>query len=396
LYLRKDRIMRSYFLRASAWVAIFCAVCSLSCRSKEPSESDANKPGPNTVKIDTKTVTPDINAVEPKTATVRPADNVLVTVNGVDITEADLEILIKPHLDRLAKQPANRPPAIIEQYKKMVRQQALPLMIKIRLLEEKAKQANITVTDEDVTNELTKTASLQKPPVTLEELKKKIEASGYNFEQWKDQMRTLLTHQKLITLEYPDKVKVTEEDTKAYYEQTKSRWPEQTRASHILIKPDLSDPNSDPNEANALAKAKAEDLLKQIKEGADFAELAKAHSACPSGPGGGDLNFFPRTGKGSMVAEFSDAAFALEVGGISDVVKTTHGYHIIKVTDRREGLSFEQVKDSLMNELVQRRLYELGTEYFEKVKGEAKIVYPPGKEPKPAAPPVLPGGTPVR
>ena len=395
MYLRKDRIMRSYFLRASAWAAIFCAVCSLSCRSKEPSESDANKPGPGPIKLEGETVRPDVNTiiVEP---TAKTPGAVLVTVNGIDITEEHVDELLKPRLERLAKQAANLPPAFLEQRMKILKEQALQEMIKTRLLDEKAKQANITVTDEDVTNELMKTASFQKPPLTLEELKKKMETYGYNFEQWKSQVRTALSRHKLITLEYPDKVKVTEEDTKAYYEQTKSRWPEQTRASHILIKPDLSDPNSDPNEANALAKAKAEDLLKQIKEGADFAELAKAHLACPSGPGGGDLNFFPRTGKDSMVTEFSDAAFALEVGGISDVVKTTHGYHIIKVTDRKEGLPFEQVKDGLMNELVQRRLFELGTEYFEKLKGEAKIVYPPGKEPKPAAPPVLPGGTPVR
>jgi len=389
--------MSTYYLRALTWLALLCAVCSLtSCKPKKTTTPDVKKPGPAPVKVEPDTVKPDVNTVAPAPVTAKSGSDVLITVNGVDITQKQLDDLLKPHLDRLVKQAASLPPAFLEQQMKLLKDQALQEMIRMQLLDEQVKKANIVITDQEVTGEITRMAALQKPPATLEEFKAKMEAYGYNYEQLKNQMQAMLGQQKLVAQKYPDEVKVTEEDAKTFYEQNKARYdvPEQVRASHILIKPDLSDPNSDPNQAKAAAKAKAEELLKKVKEGGDFAALAKEHSACPSAAQGGDLNFFPRTGRGSMVTEFSNAAFALEVGKISDVVETQYGFHIIKVTDRKEAsvTSFDQVKQSLMNEVAQRKLQELAMKYVEQLKLEAKIVYPPGKEPKPAAPPVVPGG----
>lgn len=90
----------------------------------------------------------------------------------------------------------------------------------------------------------------------------------------------------------------------------------QVRASHILVK----------------TEKEANDLLSQIRSGADFGQLAKAHSQCPSGKNGGDLGFF---GKGQMVKEFENTAFSLESGQVSSPVKTQFGYHLIKVTDKK-------------------------------------------------------------
>ena len=101
--------------------------------------------------------------------------------------------------------------------------------------------------------------------------------------------------------------------------------PEQVRASHILLKTDGKD--------DAAVKTKAEELLKQVKAGKDFADLAKKNSEDEaSAKNGGDLDYF---GRGRMVAEFDTAAFAMQPGQISDLVKTQYGYHIIKVTDRK-------------------------------------------------------------
>jgi len=87
------------------------------------------------------------------------------------------------------------------------------------------------------------------------------------------------------------------------------------RASHILVK----------------TEEEANELYNEIKNGKDFAGIAQEKSLCPSGQNGGDLGFF---GKGMMVKPFEDAAFALEVGEISQPVQTQFGWHLIKLTDK--------------------------------------------------------------
>ena len=117
--------------------------------------------------------------------------------------------------------------------------------------------------------------------------------------------------------------------------------PEQVQARHILIKSDTPE-----------ARAQAEKLLADLKGGADFAQLAKEHSADKSNAlKGGDLGFF---GKGRMVPEFEEAAFALQKkGDLSEVVQTQFGYHLIQLEDRRpESIRpFEEVRDALLAEV---------------------------------------------
>ena len=92
--------------------------------------------------------------------------------------------------------------------------------------------------------------------------------------------------------------------------------PKEVRASHILVK----------------TEAEARKLISDIKSGAKFEDLAKKHSTCPSGKEGGDLGFF---GKNMMVKQFEDAAFKMEIGQLSEPIKTQFGYHVIKVTGKR-------------------------------------------------------------
>jgi peptidyl-prolyl cis-trans isomerase C len=180
-----------------------------------------------------------------------------------------------------------------------------------------------------------------------------------------------------MELQWAGKISVTEEDAKKYYDENAKRFetPEQIRASHILIGLPPTDPNADPNQAKAQARAKAEDLLKQIKNGADLAELAKAHSTCPSAPNGGDLGFFPR---GKTTPPFEKVAFELQVGQVSDVVETEYGFHIIKVTDHKDAgvIAFEQAKNDIIRQLTAKKQSEFAEEYINSLKAEANIVFP--------------------
>jgi peptidyl-prolyl cis-trans isomerase D len=119
--------------------------------------------------------------------------------------------------------------------------------------------------------------------------------------------------------------------------------PEQVRASHILFKAD--------GKNDVEVKAKAEKVLKEVKAGGDFAALAKKYSEDEaSAKQGGDLDFFP---KGKMMPEFDEAAFKLQPGEVSDLVKTQYGYHIIKVTDKKPAStrSLDEVRPQIVDQL---------------------------------------------
>jgi peptidyl-prolyl cis-trans isomerase D len=123
--------------------------------------------------------------------------------------------------------------------------------------------------------------------------------------------------------------------------------PEQVRASHILLKTEGKD--------DAAVKAKAEELLKQARGGADFAELAKKNSEDDaSAKNGGDLDYF---GRGRMVPEFDQAVFAMQPGTISDLVKTQYGYHIIKLVDKKNATTrpLTEVRQQLTDQLAYQR-----------------------------------------
>lgn len=96
----------------------------------------------------------------------------------------------------------------------------------------------------------------------------------------------------------------------------------------------LQDAITNDKNLDAQVKAKAEDILAKVKAGGNFADLAKQYSQDSSAANGGDLGFF---GKGQMVTEFENAAFALQVGQVSDLVKSKYGYHIIKVIEKKDN-----------------------------------------------------------
>jgi peptidyl-prolyl cis-trans isomerase C len=147
---------------------------------------------------------------------------------------------------------------------------------------------------------------------------------------------------------------VTEAQARAAYdEQIAKLTPEpEVRARHILVK----------------TEEEAKDIVKQLKAGADFNELAKKSSDGPSAQTGGDLGYFSR---GQMVKPFEDVAFSLQKGQISDPVQTEFGWHVIKVEDKRTRPlpSFDEVKDQLMASLVQTKLKAT----VQELRGSAKV-----------------------
>jgi peptidyl-prolyl cis-trans isomerase D len=133
-------------------------------------------------------------------------------------------------------------------------------------------------------------------------------------------------------------VQVTPEDLRTYYDQHREQYrvPEQVKVSHILIKTPLPGPDGKVDEKGvAEAQHRAEDLLKQLKNGAKLEDLAQKYSEDPgSAKQGGSLGWI---GRGQTVPEFEKVAFSLPKGQISDLVKSSYGFHIIRVDDKQEA-----------------------------------------------------------
>jgi peptidyl-prolyl cis-trans isomerase D len=156
------------------------------------------------------------------------------------------------------------------------------------------------------------------------------------------------------------KVSVSNTDIKKYYEENTLIFevPKELRASHILIKPSILVEES--AQARDDAKKKAEEVLSKLKEGEDFASLAKKYSQDPgSAVKGGDLGYFK---KGDMVGPFEEAAYSLKKGEISDIVETDFGYHLIKVTDIRGGgtLPLKEAKGDIEDVLMMEAAKKMG------------------------------------
>ena len=340
-------------LRMLACAAMFLAILSPGCRSEKPEESEADKSEPNAI-----------------AASV--TDSMAVTVNGVEITRSKVEQLIKPQLDSLAGKTRQLPAHVIEQYTEQFRQQALERLIREELLDARIRQANITITDAEVMSQMEEIASVQ--GVSLEDFIKTMAQHDHSLEQIREDLRERLARNQFMETQWAGKINVTEDDARKYHDEKPEQFkiPEQVRVSHILIG---LEQGVDPNEARARARTRIEGLLKQIKDGADFAELAKANSDCPSAPKGGDLDFFPR---GKTTPAFEKVAFELQVGQISDVLETEYGFHIIKATDHEDpsDITFEQAREKIIEQLTAERQSEFADEYLKKLMAEAKIVYP--------------------
>lgn len=149
-------------------------------------------------------------------------------------------------------------------------------------------------------------------------------------------------------------VQVSDDEMKRLYEQEKDRFrtPERVKVRHILL-----NTTGKSAEEEKVIRAKAEDLLKKIKGGANFADLAKANSEDPgSKQNGGELPGFVT--RGQTVPEFEKVAFSLPLNQTSDLVKTQYGYHIIQVVQREQArlMPFEEAKAELLPELRQQRV----------------------------------------
>ena len=285
---------------------------------------------------------------------------VVAKVNGTDITAGEIQKVI----GMFRKQMGPRvPPEQFEAALPRLRERIVEeLVMRQIMLGEVAKQG-ISLSDSEFAEIKAELAAELPPGTSLETY---MAESGTTEAEMREQMAV----RKMVMAKAEAVAKPTDEEIQKFYDENKEGFSqgETVAASHILIKVDPADDEA----AKAAKRTRLEDLRKQALEGADFAELAKANSDCPSASAGGDLGAF---GRGQMVPEFEDAAFAQPVGSVGEVVETQFGYHIIKVTEHTEGKAQElsEVKSRISDILYSQKQQDAVREYVDGLRSGADI-----------------------
>ena len=246
-----------------------------------------------------------------------------------------------------------------------VKQQLLDKIIKNELLYQECQKNHVEVTDTEVNQKVDSTKSKFASDADFQQRLKELNT---NEDLYRSQIKRELAIQHLINQKF--KPTVTDQEVKAYYDDNPDKFKQasQVKASHILIKVDSTAAQAQKD----AAKKEIEGLLKRVKSGEDFAAVAKEKSQCPSSANGGDLGFFS---KGQMVKPFEDAAFSMKPGEISDIVETQFGYHIIKVTDKKDEktIGFDEAKEDIRKTIGREKIANSYNKFYAEVRGKATV-----------------------
>ena len=297
-----------------------------------------------------------------------------VRVNGQVIPEkavlAELKRLMEFYGQHMPREELGRHvPELVERAKEHA--------IGTQLLLEEVKKRNIEVSDTEVAGAL---GDMIKKVGGEDKLTEMLIRQGMTQEQFLASIRVGKQLDALVARITSAAPECSEEDLRKYFEDYSERYLAADRAQvrHILMKP-ASEGDAD----KATTRATLMGFKQKVLEGGDFADLAAAHSECPSGKeSGGSLGWIAR---GTTVPEFDQAVFDdLEIGEISDPVETTLGFHVIELSDKEMGdpLPFEEVKEGIRDLLTHERRGKALSEYVAHLRKQAQIEETGGNDTK--------------
>jgi foldase protein PrsA len=311
-----------------------------------------------------------------------PASAIAV-VDGTEITKAQLDRLVEQAKKGYEAQKQEFPKAGTPEFQTL-QTQYVAYLVELAEFRQAADELDVTVKDKDVDaaeEELIKSRFGDKRADYENALKQQ----GFTPEEYRDSaLEVSVLSQKLFDAVTKD-VKVSEEEILQYYAENASQYgtPESREVRHILI----AEKDKDGNVDFEASKAEADQIYQELKNGADFATLAKENSADPgSKDSGGKLTIT----RGQTVPEFDEVSFELAKGELSKPVKTQYGYHVIEaVSDVSKATTtpLDKVRASIRTTLLQQKRNEEMQAWVEDLKHdyEGKVSYAAGFEP-PALP----------
>ena len=336
----------------------FLALLVLACGCKRPTDDEAKRAAAS-LGLPAAT-SPAAQPAAPKPVPAVLPD-VLARVNGESLTKTEFEAAVAA----VEQQNGGKVPP--EQRDRIFRA-VLDQLVGVKLLAQEVKARNVSVPEADVDAQI---AAIRKQFPSDEVFTQALKARLTTVDGLKADARRELAIAKLLEGALADKVAVTADQAKKFYDENPDRFkqPERVRASHILI----GVPQGSDAVTKDAARKRAADILKQVKAGKDFAALAKEHSQDPgSAVQGGDLGLFPR---GQMVGPFDEVAFTMAPGATSDLVETQFGFHIIRVVEKQAArtVPLEEVKPKLDEFLLNQNKQRETLAFVEGLKAKGKV-----------------------
>ncbi|MFL9879400.1 peptidylprolyl isomerase [Herbaspirillum rhizosphaerae] len=252
----------------------------------------------------------------------RPVDSILVVVNNEVITRQELVDRLRQVEKRLTAQGMALPP------RTQLQSQLLERMIVERAQTQMAKENGIVVDDTMLDRAVSRIAEQNK--LSMADFRVQLEKEGMDFPAFREDIRREIIMQRLREREVDNKVVVTESEVDNYMasDNGAANKREDLNLAQILIRvPENASP-----EQVAARRQRAEDVLRQLKTGADFAKTAATYSDSNDALNGGDLGW---RGQDRLPQLFLDAVASLKPGEVSAIVKSGNGFHIVKLIDRR-------------------------------------------------------------
>lgn len=299
-------------------------------------------------------------AAQPAQPEGRVVERIVAVVNDGVVLLSEVEVVLE---DAMRAEP----PAAgtdVERYKQQRRREILDTLIAQKLLEQEVKKLRVEVTPQEIDRVVE--ATKKEHGLDDARLKQALAQQGLTVDEYREGLKQQLTKMKIVQLKVKSRVTVTDQDVKTIANQQKQMQGgvARVKARHILflVKPD---------EDGAAQKKQAEAALAKLRAGADFAQLAAELSDDgASAKRGGDLGEF---GRGEMVPEFEEAAFAAEPGKVAGPVRSPFGWHLILVDERVAAGAKAQDLEKLRERLYEMETNQAFLRYIDELKREAYI-----------------------
>ncbi len=302
------------------------------------------------------------------TVAANVTDRIVAIVNDEVITLAELNRAFEPYAKNIDRSyQGNDKEAVLKQNKEALLQSLIDQM----LIEQQAKKAGLGVAaikDEDVMNVIKD--MLAKSNSTMEALTNKLAAEGNSLAAVKKEIKGQMLRMSLLRREIQSKILVTNEEIRDFYDKHRQDY-EGTKAVRIrqILLPAPANAGETTRES---AKNQALQIRERIRKGEPFEALAAQYSRGSAAAGGGDIGFVE---KGVILPDVEEAAFSLPVGGVSDVIESELGFHIIAVIDKRgDGLKpLPVVRDEIKAKIEDEKIAKKYDEWIASIRKKSFI-----------------------